>query len=208
MSGEALKQEIRKTAEERAQQALADARAKADIIIAEADQEARNIAERKVRDAKRRIEQMKRSETARARMECTKSLLNLQSQYVEEAFREAELRVTSLPASDPELYKSVLTHLVFEAFERLNRTRLIAVVRDSDRALLESILKDLNIEHRADSAGVNYSISSESLHASGGILIHSENMRVYYVNTFESRFLNSREGLRAKVAEALLNTKE
>lgn len=205
MSAEALKQEIRKSAEENGEKVLADARVKADKIIAEAEREATSLVQAKVDDNKKRLEQLQKSEAARARMECRKRLLGLESKYVDEAFRESESRIMSLPTSDPKLYEDILRHLTIQALDQLNEeTNLIAVVRESDRALGERILNNLSVEQRTQGRDIGCSISPEPLHASGGIEIHTENMRVYCVNTFESRFSNSKDFLRAKVTKALL----
>jgi V/A-type H+/Na+-transporting ATPase subunit E len=208
LSAEALRQEIRKTAQERAREALESARVKSEMIIAEADKEAKNLLQSKARDAKKRIEQMRRADEASARMHCTTRLLSLQSRYVEEAFRQAGSKVMSLPTNDPELYETVLKRLTIESFERLGRPHLVAAVRDSDVPLLERILEGLKNDSKSEYSRIDCSISAEPLETSGGILVHTDNMKVYYVNTFESILLSSREALRARVIQTLLNSTE
>lgn len=201
MSTEALRQDIRRTAGEKAKQLLADATSQANAVLAEAESQAKRITEGRVQDSERLMEQTEKSEGAKARMECTRSLLGLQSRYVEEAFRQAESRVMGLPSGDPALYKRVLTGLVSEACAGLGGSRLVAVARDSDRAIVEDILRGLKASGGRD---LVCSLSAESLKATGGIIVHTEDLREYYVNTFESRFLKSRDETRAKVADALL----
>lgn len=204
MSSEALRQEIRRTARERAEKALADAKAEADRVLAEAETQAKRITEGRIQDSERLMDQVERSEAAKARMECARSLLSVQSRYVEEAFRQAESRVNSLPSSNPELYKSVLTTYIAEACAQLSGFRLLVVTRDSDRGLVEDILQRLKAEKESGGRALDCSVSGESLKARGGVILHTEDMRVYYVNTFESRFLKAREELRAKVAATML----
>ncbi len=195
----ALKQEIRNTAEAKANELLADARKKAEAILSEAEKEEKKIRERKELDATKRLEQTERFEVAKARMECTRLKLTLLSKYLEGAFEEALSVVNNLPKKDPSLYARTLANYIAQALENLGDSNPIAVSREADRELVGNILKELEARGYP-----HIPISLESLNCSGGILIHGENMRVYYVNTFESRFLKLEENLRAKVATALL----
>lgn len=201
MSAEALKQEIRKSSEDRALQVLAEAKKKADAIISEAEAEAKNVLERRVQEAGRRLGQSEKFEAAREKMENTRKILRLQSSYYEQAFREAESRVSTLPTSDAGLYRRVLTNFFAEALERIGSNDLIVVTREVDRSLVERILNELRGQMKTE---LKCSVSrSESLDLAGGLILHSTNMRVYYVNTFESRFATAREDFRAEVVEAL-----
>jgi V/A-type H+-transporting ATPase subunit E len=201
MSGEALKLEIRKGAQDRANLVLTEAKAKADQILSEASTEAKRTLESRTQDAQRRLEQVERSEAAKARMECTRKVLGLQSKYVEQAFSEAESKLRALPTAEPARYKAALTRFIAEGSDALSGASLMVVVRDADRKLVEGILQTA-VGARAE----RISLSSESLKSSGGIVIKTEDERGYYVNTFESRLLKAREELRAKVTDALLRS--
>ncbi len=201
MSAEALKQEIRKSSEDRALQVLADAKKKADTIISEAEGEAKNVLARRVQEAERRLEQLEKFEAAKGKMEYTRKILRLQSSYYEQVFREAESQISTLPTSDPDLYRRVLTSFFAEALERIGGNDLIVVARQADRSLLERILDELHGQMKTE---LKCSISpSESLDSAGGVVVHSRNLRIYYVNTFESRFATAKEDFRADVVEAL-----
>jgi V/A-type H+-transporting ATPase subunit E len=204
MSGEALRQEIRKAAETKAKQILVDAKQSADKIVAEAEAEAGKVLEDRVHDLEESLKQVEKSEAAKARMESSGRILGIHSRYTEEAFREAESRVKSLPTTDPVLYRSVLTNFITEAIEEVGSVRVVAVVRPSDRALAEEILKNLAGARGAGGRGAQCSVSSESLDVTGGVVFHTDDKRFYFVNTFESRFLKAREEVRAKVMDALL----
>jgi vacuolar-type H+-ATPase subunit E/Vma4 len=204
LSSEALKQEIRRTAGEKAEKVLADAKTNADKVLAEAESQARAITEDRIRDSEKLMSQLERSEAAKARMECARNLLSAQSRYVEEAFRQAETIVYGLPSSNPELYKSVLSRFIAEACAELSGFRLLVVARDSDRGLVEDVIRRLKAETESGGRALDCSVSGESLDARGGVILHTEDMRVYYVNTFESRFLKTKEELRAKVADTLV----
>ena len=193
MSGEALKLEIRKGAEEKAKQAVADAQAKAEKILADAEFEAKRILDSRTLDAQRRLEQVERSEAAKARMECTRKILALQSLYMERAFEEAEARLKSLPTSDSARYSKMMAAFFAEGSRELGASDLVAVVREGDRKLAEGI---------ARASGV--SISPERLDSSGGVVLRTKDERAYFVSTFESRLLKAREDLRAKVTNTLL----
>lgn len=199
MSADALKQEIRKSSEDRALQVLADAKKKADAIINEAEAEAKNVLERRVKEAERHFEQSEKFESAKEKMENTRKILQLQSSYYEQAFRDAESRVNTLAINDSALYRRVLTNFVTEALERIGSNDLVVVARDSDRSLIERILDELRGQMKTELK----CLISPSLNSAGGVIVHSANMRVYYVNTFESRFATAREDFRADIVEAL-----
>jgi V/A-type H+/Na+-transporting ATPase subunit E len=193
MSGEALKQEIRKGAEEKAKLTVADAKSKAEQILAEAEGEAKRVLDSRMRDAHRHLEQVERSEAAKARMECTRRILGIQAQYVEQVFKEAEARLSGLSVGGPAQYQHALTDFITEGSRALGGAALVAVVRDADREIVEGI---------ARSSGA--SISTEPLESIGGVVIRTKDERSYFVNTFESRLLRAREELRAKVTDTLL----
>lgn len=200
MSGEALKQEIRKTAEEKARLTLSEAEAKAEQMLADAGGEAKRILDARTQDAQRRLEQLERSEAAKARMECRRRILGLQSQYVERAFGEAESRLNDLPKSDPAEYRRMLARFIAEGFHELGGESAVVVAREADRKLVEGVLRDSEGRGRRS----EISIASEPLRSGGGIVLRTEDGRSYFVNTFESRLLRAREELRARVSETLL----
>lgn len=201
MSSEALRQDIRKTASEKAEKVLAEAKAEADRVLAEADVQAKRITEGRVSDSQRLMEQLEKSEGAKARIECSRNLLAVQSRYADEAFREAESLVNVLPTSDPALYRRVLTGFIKQACAELAAPRLLVVARDEDQGTVEEILQAVGRE--GGGAQTLYR-STEPLEARGGVVLHTEDRRVYYVNTIESRLLKAREELRARVVETLL----
>lgn len=204
MSGEALRQEIRKGAEDRAKKALEEAKVKAAELVADADAEAKRVLSARVQDATRRLEQVERSEEAKARMECTKNLLTLQSRYVEQAFDQAGAFINNLPANDPSLYRKVMTQFILEAARELGGTGLEAVVRKADRAVAEDVVKKIGEDGESGKPGFSCSVSDEPLPAKGGVVLRAKDMRSYFINTFDSRILQSREALRAKVIQTLL----
>lgn len=203
MSSESLKQEIRKTAAQNAERVLAEANTEAARILAEAESDAGRIMESRVQDSQRLLDQVERSEAAKARMECQRSLSTTQARCVEDAFREAESRVYALPSSDPDLYGRALGRFIQEARAELGDSRLVVVARDQDREVVKEILRGF-AEERREGPPQEYSISPDSLDARGGVMLHSEDLRVYYVNTLDSRFQRGREELRAKVVDVLL----
>lgn len=204
MSGEALKQEIRRGAEEKAEQALTEAKSQAEQTVAQAESEAKRLLDARMEDAQRRLEQIERSEAAKARMECTRRLLVLQSRYVDQAFSGAESLLNSLPLSDPTRYRNVLTRLIAEAAEDLGGSSLVALVREADRKMVKDVLRDLEESPGTGGRHPKVTISDEPLKASGGVVLRTEDGRSYFVNTFESKLLRAREDLRARVTDMLL----
>jgi len=204
MSGEALKQEIRKGAEEKAALTLTEARSKAEQIMADAEVQAKRLLETRLEAAHRRLEQVERSEAAKARMECTRRVLVLQSRYVDQAFAEAESMLRGIPASDQAGYGNTLRRFIAEAVEALGSSTLVALVRAPDKKLVETVLRSLGGDSGASSPPPKVSISGEPLESMGGIVLLTPDERSYFVNTFESRLLRAREELRAKVTETLL----
>lgn len=202
MSGEALKQGIRREAEAKAKKILEDAKDEAGRILAEAETKSMEIVENRVKDARKRMDELVKSEAAKARMECAKRILGIQSQYMEEAFRMAEARVEGLPDSDPELYGDMLLSFIKEGIVALDCDSVVIAARERDRALVEDILKRLEAVPPGGRLS-RISVSDKPVDASGGVVMHSGDERVYYVSTFESRLQKSREELRAKVLATL-----
>lgn len=198
MSSEALKQDIRETARQNAEKVLAKANAEAARILAEAQTQARAITDGRVQDSQKLLDQVERAEVAKARIECARSLSAAEARQVEAAFLEAEKRVCSLPSTEPDRYRRALTRFIEEARVELGGSRLVVVARDEERELVGSILKGLG------EVAAKLSVSQDSLDARGGVILHTEDMRVYYVNTLDSRFRRAREELRSKVVHAML----
>jgi len=197
-SAEGLRQEIRKAAEGKAGSTLAEAKVKADAILADARGEAKKVAERRAGEATKLLDQQQASEAAKARMDCTRKVLEIRSRYVDEAFRTAEQRIMELPSKDQRLYRVVLARLISEAVQGLEGVEPVAVVRPQDRAMAESILKDVGGQ------GKKFTLAPEPLNAKGGVILRSKDGKVFFVNTFESRFLGSKDDVRGQVEAALL----
>lgn len=203
MSSEALKEEIRRTAAQNADSVLASAKTEAAKILAEAETQAAKIAESRVLDSQRLFDQVEASEAAKARMECARNLSSAQGRCVEDVFREAESRVYSLPSSDQARYKRALTRYVEEGREQLGDSRLVVVAREQDRGLVKDAIQGL-AGGSGEGRPLEYSISPDTLEARGGVILHTEDMRIYYVNTLDSRVKKAREELRAKILDVLL----
>lgn len=201
MSGEALRNEIRKSAEAQAEKILSEARSKAAEALAEAESSARLIHERKGREARARAELEKGSGAARVRLECRKRVLLLRAKYVAEAFARAESLVKGLPESRPDVYARVLKRLIAEGADALGTAELTLVVRAPDRGVAE---KGFAATGGTMGGPGGFRLSDVPLEAAGGVVLHADDRRLYYVNTFESRLRQAQEELRAKVASALL----
>lgn len=194
MSGEALRKEIHRSAQEQAERVLAEARSKAAEALAEAESSARLIRERKEREARVRAELETGSGAARTKLECRKRVLLLHASYVDRAFARAESMVKGLSGSRPDVYARVLKRYIAEGVDALGAAGSVLVVRAQDRGVAEEEL----------SATGAYRISDAPLESSGGVVLHSDDRRLYYVNTFESRLRQAKEEQRAKVSSTLM----
>jgi vacuolar-type H+-ATPase subunit E/Vma4 len=203
MSIEALRLEIRKAAEEEAKRILEDAEQKAKNMLNEAEQKAKNIIEKKIQETMRKLEEKEKVELAIARIDGKKKVLDIKSKYLENVLKEAENRLNKLPLENPELYKNVLSDFIIEGIKNLEGTKFVIKITPRDQSIINEVI---NIVKSKLKKNIEITVSSEFLNASGGVIVYTEDMRLYYINTFESRLMKFKSENRGKILDILLKS--
>ncbi len=206
MSIDSLKLEIRKTAEEEAKRILADAEEKAKNILNDAEQKAKNIIERKIQETVKKLEEKEKVELAIARIDGRRKVLDVKSKYLEMVFKEAENRLNKLPLENPELYKNVLSDFIIDGIKNLEGTKFIVKINQRDQAIINDVINLVKAKLGKNYKNIEIKISQEPLNASGGVIIYTEDMRLYYTNTFESRLMKFKSENRGKILDILLRS--
>ncbi|MGB9728538.1 MAG: V-type ATP synthase subunit E [Thermoprotei archaeon] len=206
MSIEALRAEIKKAAEEESKRILLEAEQKVKSIISEAEQRAKSIMEKRVQETIRKLEEKERVELAIARIDGKKKVLDIRSKYLEEVFKEAENRLNKIPIENRELYKKVLSDFIIEGIKNLGGSKFLIKINQRDHEIINDVIG--MVKKKLHDKKVEISVSSESLNDAGGVIIYTEDMRLYYTNTFESRLMKFKSENRSKVLEILLKSNQ
>jgi vacuolar-type H+-ATPase subunit E/Vma4 len=206
VSIEALRAEIKKAAEEESKRILLEAEQKVKSIISEAEQRAKSIMEKRVQETIRKLEEKERVELAIARIDGKKKVLDIRSKYLEEVFKEAENRLNKIPIENRELYKKVLSDFIIEGIKNLGGSKFLIKINQRDHEIINDVIG--MVKKKLHDKKVEISVSSESLNDAGGVIIYTEDMRLYYTNTFESRLMKFKSENRSKVLEILLKSNQ
>lgn len=204
MGIEVLRSEIRKAAEEESKRILFEAEQKAKNIISEAEQKAKNIMEKRIQETTKKLEEKEKVELAIARIDGKKKVLDVKSKYLEETFKEAENRLNRIPTENPELYKKILSDFIIEGIKNLGGSKFLVKINQRDQVIINDVIE--MVKKKLHNKSLDIKVSSETLNASGGVIVYTDDMRLYYTNTFESRLMKFKSENRSKVLEILLRT--
>ena len=180
----------------------ADAKAQADAILAQAEQQCAGIREDfenkakeayagKIRAGVKDCEDLSESKSRIAQMESKKSILALKQEMVSEAFSRAKDVVLALP---DEQYCAFLTKLAIQSAPD-GQGQVILNARDREK-YGEAVVSRAN-----DSLGGNLKLSSETGEFAGGLMIRNGAVEVN--NTLELLIDLCRGDMAAEVAKIL-----
>lgn len=203
MSIEALRLEIRKAAEEEAKRILEDAEQKAKSILNDAEQKTKSIIEKKIQETMKKLEEREKVELAIARIDGRKKVLDIKSKYLEAVLKEAENRLNKLPLENPELYKNVLSNFIIEGIKNLEGTKFVIKITQRDRSIINDVISTVKSKFKEN---IEITVSPEPLNASGGVVVYTEDMKLYYINTFESRLMKFKSENRGQILDILLKS--
>ncbi|MEM3832167.1 MAG: V-type ATP synthase subunit E family protein [Thermoprotei archaeon] len=204
MSIEALRTEIKRAAEEESKRILLDAEQKAKNIINDAEQKAKNIMERRMQETIRKLEEKEKVELAIARIDGRKKVLDMRSKYLEEVFKEVENRLSKVPIENRELYKKVLSDFIIEGIKNLGDSKFLIRINQRDSEIINDVIE--MVKKKLHNKKIEIRVSPEPLNDAGGVIIYTEDMKLYYTNTFESRLMKFKSENRNKVLEILLKS--
>jgi vacuolar-type H+-ATPase subunit E/Vma4 len=79
-------------------------------------------------------------------------------------------------------------------------------IRRQDQPIADRILELAEKSLSKSGKNVTLKISPTQMNSLGGVIVHTEDMRQYYVNTFESRLAKTRSENLGKIMETLLKS--
>jgi vacuolar-type H+-ATPase subunit E/Vma4 len=171
---------------------LATARAQAEAIEADAEEQAAGICSACVEHTETAMQRKAAKQTNAARLEGKKKVASVKEAAVSDAFDKAAERLASLRTSDT--YATVFKSLVSEAMAGVSGD-VALLVDPADEALARQTLGELGID-----AEVRPELST-----SGGVAVLTGNGRIMRRNTLEDRLEKVRHSIQSDVAEILFS---
>ncbi len=130
-------------------------------------------------------------------VEIRNRLLHAKEKLVDKAFETALGKLEAFVETPA--YRDYLFRLIVDAARRISSKTLILQVNDKDKAwLAQETLQDLSKKLNA-----NLKLSGQTQICIGGCKIQTEDGKVTYDNTIDSRFLELKQTLRTEVARIL-----
>jgi vacuolar-type H+-ATPase subunit E/Vma4 len=171
---------------------LATARAQAEAIEADAEEQAAGICSACVEHTESAMQRKAAKKTNAARLEGKKKIASVKEAAVSDAFDKAAERLVSLRTSDT--YRAVFKSLVSEAITGVS----------GDMALLVDPADEALARHTLGELGIDAEVRAE-LSTSGGVAVLTGNGRIMRRNTLEDRLDKVRHSIQSDVAEILFS---
>ena len=171
---------------------LATARAQADAIVADAEEQAAGICSACVEHTESAMQRKAAKRTNAARLEGKKKVASVKEAAVSDAFDQAAEQLASLRSRDT--YPVVFKALVSEAVAGVSGD-MVLLVDPADEALARQTLGEL---------GVDAEVRTE-ITTSGGVAVLTGNGRIMRRNTLEDRLDKVRHSIQSDVAEILFS---
>ncbi|MFU8891792.1 MAG: V-type ATP synthase subunit E [Anaerosomatales bacterium] len=171
---------------------LATARAQAEAILADAEEQAAGICSACVEHTESAMQRKTAKQTNAARLEGKKKVASVKEAAVSDAFEKSAERLASIRTRDT--YPGIFKSLVSEALAGVSGD-MVLLVDPSDEALARQALDEL---------GVDAEVRTE-LSTSGGVAVLTGNGRIMRRNTLEDRLDKVRNFIQSDVAEILFS---
>lgn len=193
---QSLEQAILEGARNDAQQLLAEARARAESILAQAEKEVSAESDVIVQRTQKSTEVERGQAVALAQIEAQKLDLQHREQLLERVFDEALRRLASAPEWPN--YAEIALHLVRDAMDHMDTD--YALVRAD--AATRQVLDDEALADLSGDLGI-YLRAGEPLERGTGVVVHTPDGHRRYDNTMETRLARLHNALRAPVYRIL-----
>lgn len=189
---------------------MSEAKAKADVIISEAQVEVNSInqnaevkaeAEKnKVLDNGKKQSDMRYQQIiSEAKMNARRAVMGAKEEIIEIVFDEAVNNLTEIASSNDQDYVDSLANMIKEAAEELGGGELIISMKKED----EDKIKDKLSEIAADVSSETTFTIGEPIETIGGAILKTKNGDIEVNNTIEARLLRFKKLLRSEVANVL-----
>lgn len=191
---------------------MSEAKAKADVIISEAQVEVNSInqnaevkaeAEKnKVLDNGKKQSDMRYQQIiSEAKMNARRAVMGAKEEIIEIVFEEAVSNLTEIASSNDQDYVDSLANMIKEAANELGGGELIISMKKED----EDKIKDKLSEIAADVSSETTFTIGEPIETIGGAILKTKNGDIEVNNTIEARLLRFKKLLRSEVANVLFN---
>ena len=189
---------------------MSEAKAKADVIISEAQVEVNSInqnaevkaeAEKnKVLDNGKKQSDMRYQQIiSEAKMNARRAVMGAKEEIIEIVFDEAVNNLTEIASSNDQDYVDSLANMIKEAAEELGGGELIISMKKED----EDKIKDKLSEIAADVSSETTFTMGEPIETIGGAILKTKNGDIEVNNTIEARLSRFKKLLRSEVANVL-----
>lgn len=188
------------------QRILEDAQAEAARIIEEAEQRARSIKDRKVKEVEKsnqklheenmaKAQERRRRMLSAAELEMKKETLAAKQQMIDEAMEKAKQAIMDMPKDE---YGRVISKMLLESAQ--GHEEVVFSAADEER-LDQSLIDQVNQELKEQGKKGELKLSPERGEFEGGFILRSGGMEIN--NTFGAILRMSRNHLEARLAEIL-----
>ncbi len=188
---------IRRTAQQKALNEVAEAQQRAERILQQAQAEAQRIREDTLARARKQAAQERRRRLAQAALEVQHRRLEAREALLNRVWAEAERRLRALPAQPD--YPAVLQRLAYLAAGILGTGRITLAADPQGHAALTPE----RLAAWSQEAGVTFERAPQPADTWGGLIAVHEDGRRQVDATFPTRLELAREELRERVAQAL-----
>ena len=189
---------------------MSEAKAKADVIISEAQVEVNSInqnaevkaeAEKnKVLDNGKKQSDMRYQQIiSEAKMNARRAVMGAKEEIIEIVFDEAVNNLTEIASSNDQDYVDSLANMIKEAAEELGGGDLIISMKKED----EDKIKDKLSEIATDVSSETTFTMGEPIETIGGAILKTKNGDIEVNNTIEARLSRFKKLLRSEVANVL-----
>lgn len=189
---------------------MSEAKAKADVIISEAQVEVNSInqnaevkaeAEKnKVLDNGKKQSDMRYQQIiSEAKMNARRAVMGAKEEIIEIVFDEAVNNLTEIASSNDQDYVDSLANMIKEAAEELGGGELIISMKKEDEDKIKGKLSEI----AADVSSETTFTIGEPIETIGGAILKTKNGDIEVNNTIEARLLRFKKLLRSEVANVL-----
>ena len=186
MTAEKILERIKKDSEKEIKEILKEAEKQAASIINDAKKEAKHEVEKILSDGKRQGDNIKKIIVSKANQDAKREIMTAREKIIEECFTKAHHKLSTLKEAE---YKKTVAKLMRDGCKKLEGQCTIAVSRDIDREIAESM-------------GVKVYGTVET---AGGVVIKSGDGRITLDHTFDGILKRKKDEIRRKVGKLLFS---
>ncbi len=186
MTAEKILERIKKDSEKEINQILKEAKKQAASIIDIARKGAEVESEKILSSGKNQGENIKKILVSKANQDAKREIMKAREKIIEECFAKAQRRLSTLKEAE---YKKIVTKLIEAGLKKLDGQCTIVVSRDIDR----KIAKGMGLK------------VTETVEASGGVILKSSDGGITLDNTFEGILKRKKDEIRIKVGKLLFS---